>query len=71
MGFDDSKFKIQYLSDDKFVMDDSGVQLLGHYTLNSETISTQSDLDQINTRLDSLDSDVQEIKSILVGLLQN
>ena len=71
MGFDDSKFKIQYLSDDKFVMDDSGVQLLGHYTLNSETIATQSDLDQISTRLDSLDSDVQEIKSILVGLLQN
>jgi|TARA_B110000902_G_scaffold233755_1_gene277795 hypothetical protein len=71
MGFDNSKFKIQYLSDDKFVMDDSGVQLLGHYTLNSETIATQSDLDQISTRLDSLDSDVQEIKSILVGLLQN
>ena len=68
LGFNDSKFKIQYLNDDKFVLDDSGVQLLGHYTLNGETITTQTEIDQINTRLDSLDSDIQEIKSILSQL---
>jgi len=65
MGFDDSKFKIQYLNDDRFVLDDSGVQLLGHYSLNDETIVTQSEIDLINARIDSLDSDVQEIKTLL------
>ena len=68
MGFDDSKFKIQYLKDDRFVLDDSGVQLLGHYTLNDETIVTQSEIDSINSRLDSLDSDVLEIKTLLQQL---
>ena len=65
MGFNDSRFKIQYLNDDRFVLEESGVQLLGHYTLNDETIVTQSDIDLINARLDSLDSDVQEIKALL------
>ena len=65
MGFDDSKFKIQYLNNDRFVLDDSGVQLLGHYSLNDETIVTQSEIDLINARIDSLDSDVQEIKALL------
>lgn len=65
MGFNDSRFKIQYLNDDRFVLEESGVQLLGHYTLNDETIATQSDIDLINARIDSLDSDVQEIKALL------
>ena len=65
MGFNDSRFKIQYLNDDRFVLEESGVQLLGHYTLNDETIVTQSDIDLINARIDSLDSDVQEIKALL------
>ena len=71
MGFDDSQFKIQYQNDDKFVMDDTGVQLLGPYKLNGENVVTQTEIDQINTRLDSLDSDVQEIKTILSQLMQN
>jgi len=68
MGFNDSKFKIQYLNDDRLVLDDSGGQLLGHYTLNDETIVTQSEIDLINSRLDSLDSDVLEIKTLLQQL---
>ena len=68
MGFNDSKFKIQYLNDDRFVLEESGVQLLGHYTLNDEAIVTQSEIDLINARLDSLDSDVQEIKTLLQQL---
>jgi hypothetical protein len=68
MGFNDSKFKIQYLNDDRLVLNDSGGQLLGHYTLNDETIVTQSEIDLINSRLDSLDSDVQEIKTLLQQL---
>jgi len=68
MGFNDSKFKIQYLNDDRFVLDDSGVQLLGLYTLNDETIVTQPEIDLITSRLDSLDSDVLEIKTLLQQL---
>ena len=71
MGFDDSQFKIQYQNDDRFVIDDTGVQLLGTYKLNGEDVVTQTEIDQINTRLDSLDSDVQEIKTILQQLTQN
>jgi len=63
MGFDNSKFKIQHLNDDRFILDDSGVQLLGNYTLNGNTIATQTELNQINTRLDSLDSDILVIPS--------
>tara|TARA_R110000796_G_scaffold61826_2_gene142899 strand:- start:318 stop:1193 length:876 start_codon:yes stop_codon:yes gene_type:complete len=65
MGFNDSKFKIQHLNDDRLILDDSGVQLLGDYTLNGDYITTQTDIDLLNTRLDSLDSDVQEIKNLL------
>lgn len=68
MGFNDSQFKMQYLSDDRFIMDDTGVQLLGQYKLNGENVASQSDIDQINTRLNALDSDIQEIKSILSQL---
>lgn len=69
MGFNDSQFKLQYLNDDRLVLDDTGVQLTGQYTLNGESVATQVEIDQINTRLDSLDSDVQEIKSILQQLI--
>lgn len=65
MGFTDSKFKLQYLTEDRLVLDDSGVQLHGPYTLNGEVIPTQTEIDQINARLDSLDSDVQVIKALL------
>ena len=65
MGFTDSKFKLQYLNEDRLVLDDSGVQLHGSYTLNGEVIPTQTEIDQINARLDSLDSDVQVIKALL------
>ena len=65
MGFTDSKFKLQYLNEDRLVLDDSGVQLHGSYTLNGEVIPTQTEIDQINARLDTLDSDVQIIKALL------
>jgi len=65
MGFTDSKFKLQYLNEDRLVLDDSGVQLHGSYTLNGEVIPTQTEIDQINARLDTLDSDVQAIKALL------
>lgn len=65
MGFTDSKLKLQYLNDDRLVLDDTGVQLLGPYTLNGETIPTKTEINQINARLDSLDSDIQEIKTLL------
>ena len=68
LGFNDSQFKMQYQNDERFIMDDTGVQLLGQYKLNGEDVATQSDIDQINTRLNGLDSDIQEIKSILSQL---
>ncbi len=69
LGFSGSKFKIQHLNDDRFIIDGSSVQLLGNYTLNGENITTQAEINQINTRLNSLDSDIQEIKSTLQQLL--
>ncbi len=69
LGFSGSKFKIQHLNDDRFIIDGSSVQLLGNYTLNGENITTQTEINQINTRLNSLDSDIQEIKSTLQQLL--
>jgi len=69
LGFSGSKFKIQHLNDDRFIIDGSSVQLLGNYTLNGENITTQTEIDQINTRLNSLDSDIQEIKSTLQQLV--
>jgi predicted RNA-binding protein len=69
LGFSGSKFKIQHLNDDRFIIDGSSVQLLGDYTLNGENITTQAEIDQLNTRLNSLDSDIQEIKSTLQQLV--
>jgi len=68
MGFNDAKFKIQYLNDDRFILDQTGVQLLGSYTLNGEDITTQTTIDQLESRLDSLDSDIAEIKTLLSQL---
>jgi len=68
-GFNDSLFKIKYANDDKFILGDAGVQLLGHYTLNGQPVVTQTEIDLINSRIDSLDSDIQEIKSILSQLV--
>tara|TARA_R110002074_G_scaffold195869_6_gene362421 strand:- start:50 stop:928 length:879 start_codon:yes stop_codon:yes gene_type:complete len=68
MGFNDAKFKIQYLNDDRFILDQTGVQLLGSYTLNGENITTQTTIDQLESRLDSLDSDIAEIKTLLSQL---
>jgi len=65
MGFNDAKFKMQYLNDDRFILDQTGVQLLGSYTLNGENITTQTTIDQLESRLDSLDSDIAEIKALL------
>lgn len=50
LGFDDSQFKIQYQNDNKFVMDDAGVQLIGDYTLNGQSIAPQPELDATNAR---------------------
>jgi hypothetical protein len=69
LGFSGSKFKIQHLNDDRFIIDGSSVQLLGDYTLNGENITTQAEIDQLNTRLNSLDGDIQEIKSTLQQLV--
>ena len=68
LGFNDSQFKMQYQNDDKFIMDNAGVQLIGQYKLNGADVATQTDIDLINTRLNGLDSDIQEIKSILSQL---
>ena len=69
LGFNDSQFKIQYQNNDKFIMDNIGVQLIGQYKLNGADIATQTDIDQLNARLDALDSDIQSIKNL--GLIQN
>ena len=71
LGFNDSQFKMQYQNDDKFIMDNAGVQLIGQYKLNGADVATQTDIDQINVRLNGLDSDIQEIKTILSQLTQN
>ena len=69
LGFNDSQFKMQYQNDDKFIMDNVGVQLIGQYKLNGADVATQTDIDQLNARLDALDSDIQSIKNL--GLIQN
>ena len=69
LGFNDSQFKMQYQNDDKFIMDNVGVQLIGQYKLNGADVATQTDIDQFNARLDALDSDIQSIKNL--GLIQN
>ena len=51
-------------------MDQSGVQLSGPYTLNSSNIATQVEVDALNSRIDSLDSDLQDVTELLQELLQ-
>jgi hypothetical protein len=63
MGFNGSKFKIQYLNDDRFILDDLGVQLLGSYTLNGEAVATQTKIDELEARLASLDSDLAALQN--------
>jgi hypothetical protein len=64
MGFNGSKFKIQYLNDDRFVLDQTGVQLLGSYTLNGEVVATQTKIDELEARLASLDSDIAALQNL-------
>jgi hypothetical protein len=70
LGFNDSQFKIQHQNDDILVMDQSGVQLSGPYTLNGSNVATQVEIDTLNSRLDSLDSDLQDVTELLQQLLQ-
>jgi len=51
-------------------MDDAGVQLLGNYTLNGQPVTSQTEVDALNARIDSLDSDLQEVTELLQELLQ-
>lgn len=70
LGFNDSQFKIQYQNDDRLIMDDAGVQLLGNYTLNGQSVSTQTEVDALHARINDLDSDLQDITELLQDLLQ-
>ena len=70
LGFNDSQFKIQHQNDDRLVMDDSGVQLIGNYTLNGQPVASQTEVDALNARINGLDSDLQEINDLLQELLQ-
>ena len=70
LGFNDSQFKIQHQNDDKLIMDDAGVQLLGNYTLNGQLVATQTEVDDLHTRINNLDSDLQDVTELLQELLQ-
>ena len=70
LGFNDSQFKIQHQNDDRLVMDDTGVQLLGNYTLNGQLVATQTEVDALHTRINNLDSDLQDVTELLQELLQ-
>ena len=70
LGFNDSQFKIQHQNDDRLIMDDTGVQLLGNYTLNGQSVATQIEVDILQSKIDNLDSDLQEIQELLQELLQ-
>lgn len=70
LGFNDSQFKIQHQNDDKLIMDDAGVQLLGNYTLNGQLVATQIEVDALHTRINNLDSDLQDVTELLQELLQ-
>ena len=70
LGFNDSQFKIQHQNDDRLVMDQSGVQLSGPYTLNGSNVTTQVEVDALNSRIDSLDSDLKDVTELLQELLQ-
>lgn len=69
LGFNDSQFKMQYQNDDKFIMDNAGVQLIGQYKFNGEDLVTQSDINQINNRITNLEQDIQEIRDLVSQLL--
>ena len=64
MGFNGAKFKMKYLNDDRFVLDQTGVQLLGSYTLNGEVVATQTKIDELEARLASLDSDIAALQNL-------
>jgi len=70
LGFNDSQFKIQHQNDDKLIMDGTGVQLLGDYTLNGQSVATQTEVDELHTRINNLDSDLQDVTELLQELLQ-
>lgn len=70
LGFNDSQFKIQYQNDDRLIMDDAGVQLLGNYTLNGQSVTTQTEVDALHARINDLDSDLQDVTELLQELLQ-
>jgi hypothetical protein len=70
LGFEDSRFKIQHQNDDRLIMDATGVQLKGNYTLNGQPVANQIEVDALNTRIDNLDSDLQEVTELLQELLQ-
>ena len=70
LGFNDSQFKIQHQNDDRLIMDDAGVQLLGNYTLNGESVATQTEVDALHARINDLDSDLQDVTELLQDLLQ-
>ncbi|WJE88079.1 hypothetical protein YFHUAIHA_CDS0206 [Phage C48C1] len=69
LGFNDSQFKMQYQNEDKFIMDNAGVQLIGQYKFNGEDLVTQSDINQINNRITNLEQDIQEIRDLVSQLL--
>jgi len=70
LGFNDSQFKIQYQNDDRLIMDDAGVRLLGNYTLNGQSVTTQTEVDALHARINDLDSDLQDVTELLQELLQ-
>ena len=70
LGFNDSQFKIQYQNDDRLIMDDAGVRLLGNYTLNGQSVATQTEVDALHARINDLDSDLQDVTELLQELLQ-
>ena len=70
LGFNDSQFKIQHQNDDRLIIDDTGVQLLGNYTLNGQSVTTQTEVDVLHARINSLDSDLQDVTELLQELLQ-
>jgi hypothetical protein len=70
LGFNDSQFKIQHQNDDRLVLDDTGVQLLGNYTLNGQSVTTQTEVDALHARINDLDSDLQDVTELLQELLQ-
>ena len=70
LGFNDSQFKIQHQNDDRLIMDNAGVQLLGNYTLNGQSVATQIEVDELHSRINELDSDLQDVTELLQELLQ-